>query len=43
MIRKNLAGLGKMYVCDEQFKKNIDKHGKGTAEFSADAIASYTK
>ena len=38
-----LAGLGKMYACDERFKKNIDKYGDGTAEFAADAIASYTK
>ena len=38
-----LAGLGKMYVCDERFKKNIDKYGDGTAEFASDAIASYTK
>ena len=38
-----LAGLGKMYVADERFKKNIDKYGDGTAEFAADAIASYTK
>ena len=38
-----LAGLGKMYTCDERFKKNIDKYGNGTAEFAADAIASYTK
>ena len=34
-----LAGLGKMYVCDERFKKNIDKYGEGTAEFVARAIA----
>ena len=34
-----LAGLGKMYVADERFKKNIDKYGDGTAEFVADAIA----
>ena len=33
-----LAGLGKMYVADERFKKNIDKYGEGTAEFTADAI-----
>ena len=33
-----LAGLGKMYVADERFKKNIDKYGEGTAEFSAEAI-----
>ena len=36
-----LAGLGKMYVCDERFKKNIDKNGNGTAEFAAEAIAVY--
>ena len=34
-----LAGLGKMYVCDERFKKNIDKYGEGTAEFASEAIA----
>ncbi len=33
-----LSGLGKMYVADERFKKNIDKYGEGTAEFVADAI-----
>ena len=33
-----LAGLGKMYVADERFKKNIDKHEEGTAAFVADAI-----
>ena len=38
-----LAGLGKMHVADERFKKNIDKYGEGTAEFAADAIAAYTK
>jgi len=38
-----LAGLGKMYACDERFKKNIDKYGDGTSEFAADAIASYVK
>ena len=36
-----LAGLGRMYVADERFKKNIDKYGEGTAEFAADAIAVY--
>ena len=36
-----LAGLGKMYVADERFKKNIDKYGDGTAEFVSDAIAAY--
>ena len=38
-----LVGLGKMYVADERFKKNIDKYGEGTAEFTANAIAVYTK
>ena len=33
-----LAGLGKMYVADERFKKNIDQYGEETAEFAADAI-----
>ena len=36
-----LAGLGKMYVCDERFKNNIDSHGEGTAEFVAEAIKIY--
>ena len=34
-----LSGLGKMYVADERFKKNIDKYGEGTAEFASEAIA----
>ena len=34
-----LAGLGKMYVADERFKKNIDKCGEGTAEYASEAIA----
>ena len=38
-----LAGLGQMYVADERFQKNIDKNGDGTAEFTANAIAVYTK
>ena len=33
-----LAGLGKMYVADERFKKNIDKYSEGTAEFTSEAI-----
>lgn len=36
-----LAGLGKMYIADERFKKNIDKYGEGTAKFAADAIEVY--
>ncbi|MBR5315005.1 MAG: TipAS antibiotic-recognition domain-containing protein [Clostridia bacterium] len=38
-----LAGLGKMYVADERFKKNIDKYGEGTAEFASEAIAAFLK
>ena len=38
-----LAGLGKMYVADERFKKNIDKYSDGTAEFVSEAIAEYRK
>ena len=36
-----LAGLGKLYVADVQFKKNIDKYGEGTAKFASEAIAKY--
>ena len=36
-----LAGLGKMYVADDRFKKNINKYGEGTAEFVAESIAIY--
>ena len=36
-----LAGLGQMYVADERFKNNIDKHLDGTAAFICEAIASY--
>ena len=38
-----LAGLGKMYVADERFKKNIDKYSDGTAEFVSEAITEYRK
>ena len=38
-----LAGLGKMYVTDELFKKNIDKHGEGTAKFAAEGIRIYVE
>ena len=38
-----LAGLGKMYVSDERFKKNIDKYGEGTAEFAAKGIRIYVE
>ena len=36
-----LAGLGQMYVADERFQNNIDKHGKGTAAFICEAINAY--
>lgn len=36
-----LSGLGQMYVADERFKKNIDKHGDGTAAFISLAIRAY--
>jgi hypothetical protein len=32
-----------MYVADERFKNNIDKHGTGTAEFVSKAIEIYCK
>ena len=38
-----LAGLGKMYVADERFKKNIDKYGERTAEFAAEGIRIYVE
>ena len=36
-----LAGLGQMYVADERFRNNIDKHGDGTAVFVCEAIHIY--
>ena len=36
-----LAGLGQMYVYDERFRNNIDKHADGTARFISDAITAY--
>ena len=38
-----LAGLSKMYVADERFKKNIDKYGEGTAEFVSEGIRIYVE
>ncbi|MBR5246280.1 MAG: TipAS antibiotic-recognition domain-containing protein [Clostridia bacterium] len=38
-----LAGLGQMYVADERFKNNIDKHSVGTAEFVSRAIEYYVR
>ena len=38
-----LAGLGQMYVADERFKNNIDKHADGTATFICEAIQVYCR
>jgi hypothetical protein len=38
-----LIGLGKMYIADERFKKNIDKCGEGTAGFAAEGIMIYVE
>jgi DNA-binding transcriptional MerR regulator len=38
-----LAGVGQMYVADERFKSNIDRHGSGTAAFICEAIAVYCR
>ncbi len=36
-----LSGLGQMYVADERFMNNIDKHADGTAAFISDSIEIY--
>ena len=38
-----LSGLGQMYVLDERFKSNIDRHGEGTAQYISEAIDFYCK
>ncbi len=38
-----LFGLGQMYVADERFKNNIDKHADGTAAYVKEAITYYCK
>ena len=38
-----LAGFGKMYVADERFRKNIDKYGEGTADFTSEAVSLYCR
>ncbi len=38
-----LKDLGEMYVSDERFKKNFDKHGDGLAKFFSDAIEFYCR
>ncbi|WP_414151591.1 MerR family transcriptional regulator [Acetobacterium carbinolicum] len=37
-----LSGLGLMYIHDDRFKKNIDTHAEGLAQFMSDAIGIYT-
>ena len=36
-----LSGLGQMYVADERFTKNIDRHGEGAAAYVSECIKSY--
>ena len=36
-----LYGLGQMYVGDERFKSNIDRHGNGTSAYIRAAITVY--
>lgn len=38
-----LSGLGQMYVADERFRNNIDKHADGTAAFISEAIEVYCR
>ena len=38
-----LANLSKMYVCDERFKKNIDKYGERIAELDIERISIYVE
>ena len=38
-----LTGLGQMYVADERFRNNIDKHAGGTAAFICEAIEVYCR
>ena len=32
-----------MYIADERFRKTLDRHGAGTADFMSQAIAIYCK
>ncbi|MEF2919268.1 MAG: MerR family transcriptional regulator [Acutalibacteraceae bacterium] len=38
-----LVNLGQMYVADERFKNNINKHANGNAEFICEAIEIYCR
>ena len=41
--QKTLSDLGKLYIQDERFAKNINKHKAGLAEFVSEAIDFYCK
>jgi len=41
--KTQFAVLGGMYVSDDRFKANLDKHGDGLAEFLNEAIMTYTQ
>ena len=38
-----LAGLGRMYVADERFTNNINKHSDGTSQYVSEAIEVYCR
>ncbi|MCY1150959.1 MAG: MerR family transcriptional regulator [Sphaerochaetaceae bacterium] len=38
-----LESLAHLYISDERFKKNIDKHGENTAQFICDSILHFVK
>lgn len=37
------GGLGKLYMCDSRFTKNIDRYGDGLAQFLSKAMSVYAK
>lgn len=41
--KEAFAGLGRMYVDDVRFTKNIDKYGDGLAKFLCDAMQAYAE
>jgi len=41
--KRQFASLGSMYVLDNRFKTNIDRHADGLAEFINEAIITYTQ
>lgn len=40
---KDVAGLADMYVADQRFQQNIDKHGAGLTAFLSAAIRANTQ